>query len=107
MGHTGRIRFEVWLSTTRPDRAVERTRLAQATKQETAFARVCEIIQQWAASEGAITPGTVVSIKDTNDGGTLFSAEYLGFEVNLLGRESQQWPEHVQAARKRLKSWPR
>lgn len=107
MGRTGRIRFEVWLTTTRGDRAVDQARLCGAVTQRAAFARAVEVIQQWAAAEGAITPGTVVSIKDTHDGGTLFAAQYLGYEVNLLGRESPQWPERVHSKTTNQTRWPR
>lgn len=107
MGRTGPIRFEVWVTVPRPDRAVDRTRVATAVTPTAAFTRVVEVIQQWAASEGAITPGTEVSIKDTADGGDLFSAQYLGFETNLLNGKEFQWPGVPSKKSPRVTRWPR
>lgn len=107
MGRTGPIRFEVWVAVPRPDRSTDRTRVATAVTTTAAFTRVCEVLQQWSASEGAITPGTEVSIKDTADGGDLFSAQYLGFETNLLDGKEFQWPGVPQKRTRPVTRWPR
>lgn len=107
MGRNGRTRFEVVVSTSNGQFLTDHSKVAGAQTTAAAFAKVCEIIQQWAASEGAITPGTEVSIVDTRDGGKLFTAAYLGFEVALLGRDPKQWPELREPQRHPLRRFPR
>jgi len=58
--------------------------IAHTARLGPAYARLTEVLQQWGASEGAIVPGTRVSIVDTFDGGEVVFAEYQGFEVNTF-----------------------
>lgn len=64
--------------------------LSKHVQMSGAWSKALGILAQWAQSEGAVTPGTTISIIDTNDGGKLFTATYLGFEPNLLSEESGQ-----------------
>lgn len=107
MGRTGRIRFAVKVHQGGSTATNCCTTVGSMHTPGPAFRKVCEVIQQWAASEGAITPGTTVSIVDTNDGGNLFVAEYLGYEVNLLGRDPKAWPGPKHKQSHPLRKWPR
>lgn len=61
-----------------------RTVVSHHATEHSAFGRVCEILGQWGDSHGAVPVNTTVSIVDTNDGGTVFAATYLGYEPDLL-----------------------
>jgi hypothetical protein len=64
-------------------------RISLHATMEAAWAAMMDIVTKWGQAQGAVSPGAKVSIVDTRDGGILFSAEYLGFEPNLLS-EGQQ-----------------
>lgn len=55
-----------------------------ATTIGSAIGRLVEVMQQWQAAEGAIAPGTKVVVRDKRDGGTVLSAQYMGFGADLL-----------------------
>lgn len=57
---------------------------SQHARVDAAMGSVVNILKQWAASHGAIQPGTRVVITDRHDGGKVFSMEYLGFDETLL-----------------------
>jgi hypothetical protein len=101
----GRSRWQVHVQSPKgPDRAATTLTNDVATVHR-AFERVCDVLAQWAASEGAITPGTRISIVDRNDGGQLFVAEYLGYDNTLPTGGSQQWQRLSEP--KTPKTWPR
>lgn len=56
-----------------------RQRVGVAATQAAIFKRFCEVIQQWAAAEGAVAPGTSVSVIDTEVGQVIFGATYAGY----------------------------
>jgi membrane carboxypeptidase/penicillin-binding protein PbpC len=70
-----------------------------------AIVRLCEVIQQWAASEGAIAPGTRMSIMDNHDGGPLMEVKYLGYESTQLMGGSKTWQELASGTQR--PRWPR
>lgn len=82
--------FDVRVSGTDSVRTPFNNRLALFATIHGAWRKTLEVLNQWAASEGTITPGTEISIVDTRDGGKLFTATYLGFEPTLLSEETQQ-----------------
>jgi hypothetical protein len=81
----GKLRFIVEVLGTDENHRATRRAVGYAVKPEAAFKLVTGVIAQWGASYGAIAPGTKVVIRDTNDGGPLFVAEYLGYGTDLLG----------------------
>lgn len=106
MSARGSPRFEVWIITHPPEGGATRTKRSSHHRPLQAMLAVCDIIKQWAASEGAITPGTLVSIVDTNDGGQLLTLQYLGFEAsNLLGSVAT-WPGTQRPMRTSRPAWP-
>ena|SRR5687767_15422146 len=106
MSARGSPRFEVWITAHPPDGDTTRTKRSSHHAPRLAISAVCDILKQWAASEGAITPGTLVSIVDTNDGGQLLTMQYLGFEAsNLLGSVAT-WPGTQRPMRTSRPAWP-
>jgi len=80
----GRIRYVVEVHGTDDAHKATRIPVRFAATEQTALRAVIEVLQQWAASQGAIRPGTKITIVDKNDGGQLFVAEYLGYGETLL-----------------------
>lgn len=107
MSPRGQPRFEVWIATNPPDGKPSKIKKSGHGQTRLAFAAVCDILKQWAASEGAITPGTVVSIVDTNDGGNLLLLTYLGFEPATLLGTVATWPGTQRPIRTDRPAWPR
>ncbi len=106
MAGRGGPRFEVWIATHPPEGEPTKIKRSGHTTPRLAIGAVTEILKQWAASEGAITQGTTVSIVDTNDGGHLLTVQYLGFETdNLLGR-SATWPGTQRPIKSSRPAWP-
>lgn len=103
----GQPRFEVWVSTHPPGEPVTKIKRSGHHQQRPAFLAVCDIVKQWAASEGAITPGTTVSIVDTNDGGNLLVLAYLGFEPATITGMVATWPGTQRPMREARPAWPR
>lgn len=79
--------------------------MVDVTTVRKAFERVCDVLAQWAASEGAITPGVRISIVDKNDGGKLFEATYLGYDNTQLLGGTTQWQRLSESRAPR--TWPR
>ena len=65
-------------------RKATRQTVGRAATLSAAFRTFTGVINQWAASEGAIREGTTVSITDMRDGGTIVKAEFLGFSETLF-----------------------
>lgn len=61
-----------------------RQTVAKVATEFTAFKRLIDVLQQWQAAHGAIRPGTKIAIVHTADGGTVFQAEYLGYQETLI-----------------------
>jgi len=101
----GGPRFSVEVTTGgRPqDRVTQR--LSGHNTSVAAFERLIGVLQQWAASEGAVTPGTRASIVDTNDGGELAVIQYLGYEANMYGG-TQTWQKLAQSTPP-ISRWPK
>lgn len=79
-----RTRFEVIVLGKDGDGKPTRQRISTHARPDSALGRLVDIIKQWAASHGAVTPGTTVKIIDMVDGGTFFEATYLGYEPDSL-----------------------
>ena len=77
-------RFQVVVTSRDADERPTRQVISNHGQQSPAMIRTTEIIKQWAAAQGAIRPGTTVLVVDLIDGGTLFSATYLGHEPHDL-----------------------
>lgn len=75
-----RTRFEVIVQGKDANGKPTRQRISTHARQDSALHRVVDIIKQWAASHGAVQPGTTVMIVDMVDGGIYFQAALLGFE---------------------------
>lgn len=58
--------------------------VSEHIREDAAMGAVVNVLKQWAASQGAVQPGTKVVIADRNDGGQVFKMEYLGFNEDLL-----------------------
>lgn len=80
----GGVRFEVVVTGSGPDHKGTRQRISTHARADSALGRVVEIIKQWGASHGAVSPGTTVMVIDMTDGGKLFEGTYLGYEPDLL-----------------------
>lgn len=77
-------RFVVMVLGTDEHHRATRQVVSQHAAESAAFGSVVNVLKQWAASHGAIQPGTKVVISDRNDGGQIFRMEYLGFNEDLL-----------------------
>lgn len=80
-----------------------RQRVGVAATQAAILRRFCEVVQQWAAAEGAIAPGTTLSIVDTEASQVIFGATYMGYAPVLPGRSTQTWDA---ASQPRMTSTP-
>lgn len=60
-----------------------RQRVGASATMRAAITRVTEVMQQWANAEGAIAPGTRMSIVDTESANEIFTCEYLGYQQAL------------------------
>ena len=80
----GKLRFIVEVLGTDENHRATRVAVGFAVKPEAAFKLANGVIAQWGASHGAIAPGTKLVIRDKDDGGPLFTAEYLGYGNDLF-----------------------
>lgn len=101
----GKARFTVVVRSGGRDANDGPQTIGQYVKAAPAITRLTEVVQQWAASEGAIAPGTKVSVVDTTDGGELLSATYAGYEPATLQGGRDVWAGLAQRTGRR--TWPR
>lgn len=84
-GPTGRkLVFVIEVHGTDEHHKATRQTVGFATTVGSAIGRLVEVLKQWQAAEGAIAPGTKVVVRDKRDGGTILSAQYMGFGADLL-----------------------
>jgi len=78
-----KIRFVVMVLGLDERKMPTRTVISNHAHIDSALLAAANVVRQWAASHGAIRPGTRVVISDRDDGAKVFGAEYLGFEEDL------------------------
>lgn len=80
----GRGRFEVRVHATDARGVAYSHVRSRSAKLAVAMLAVLEVGRLWAASDGAVRPGTEVRLVDTTDGGTVILLRFNGFEPNTL-----------------------
>lgn len=84
-------RFVVEILPGGSEAAHSRQRVGVAATQHAAMTRMCEVVQQWALAEGAIAPGTKLSLVDTEVGQEILTFNYLGYSRETLSGGMQTW----------------
>lgn len=77
-------RFEVRLKAVLHNGSAVNEVKTRSSKLSVAMLAVMEILRLWAASDGAVRVGTVVSLVDTTDGAEVMSLRWFGFDANTL-----------------------